>query len=431
MVTLMPFLLGLLVTAGLLVPLILKLRSAAADAQQTADAAQGELGELQKAHAQLQADQQSLTQFLKDFPQVAQDLFTGLAERQVPPTILQVVQRSLDPAHALVFMARAGSPDGDPQEPGLTLVAAAPEGSPYRLGTEIPMDRGEIGFAVQTQLVTTRQDLASETAQARLKQGPDDLPGLRPDFIAPLVFDQETLGVIAIARPRKNAGDTKAALRLIAQAGAQALHAAASYSRLRISADMDGLTQTFNKRYMEQVLEEMVYRTACLAYDRRSRGEQGPSPVLSIVLFDIDHFKHYNDNHGHLAGDKLLVEFARCVQGSVRSGDVLGRFGGEEFLVILPGAPLAHALATAEKVRTTIATHPFMHAERQPMGILSVSGGIAEYPQHGMDAAGLLQAADAALYEAKRSGRNRMATATRPQMQPLHTAEEQSQRSAG
>src|SRR5688572_29579490 len=99
MATLMPFLLGLLVTAGLLVPLILRLRAAAADAQHAADSAQAELDRLQKAYAQLQSDQQSLTQFLKDFPQAAQDLFTGLAERQVPTTILQVVQRSLEHAH--------------------------------------------------------------------------------------------------------------------------------------------------------------------------------------------------------------------------------------------------------------------------------------------------------------------------------------------
>jgi diguanylate cyclase (GGDEF)-like protein len=410
--TLIPFLLGLLVTAGLLLPLILRLRGALAEAQQATDAARVQLAELQSAHAQLRADQDSLTNFLKDFPHVAQDLFSGLAERQVPATILQVVQRSLDPAQTLVLMPRGGSSEAETTEARLVLVAAAPEGSPWRLGAELPMDRGEIGFAVQTQLVTTRQDLASDTARARLKPDADALPGFRPDFIAPLVFDQETLGVIAIVRPRKAAGDTKAALRLIAQTGAQALHAAASYARLRISADMDGLTQTFNKRYMEQTLDEMIYRTACLMYDRRSRGEQGAPPVLSIVLFDIDHFKHYNDTQGHLAGDKLLLELARCVQKNIRAGDVLGRFGGEEFLLILPGATLAHAEAAAEKVRAAIAAHPFAAAERQPLGVLSVSGGIAEYPHHGMDATGLLQAADAALYSAKRAGRNRMAVAS-------------------
>ena len=417
--TLIPFLLGLLVTAGLLVPLILRLRAAAAEAQEGTDALDEELARLRESQARLEAEQQSLTQFLKEFPHLARDLFSGLAERQVTATILQLVQRSLDPAHVVVLVSHGRPSEGERPEPApLVVTAVAPEGSVYKLGTEIPSDSGEIGFAVETQLVTTRQDLASETARARLKPGPDRLPGLRADFIAPLVFDQETLGVIAIARPRKTAGDTKAALRLIAQTSAQALHAAASYSRMRISAQMDSLTQTFNKRHMEQTLDDMVYRTACATYDRRSRGEQGPPPGLSVVLFDIDHFKHYNDTNGHLAGDKLLLELARCVQQGLRDGDILGRFGGEEFLLILPGAPVTQALAVAEDVRTVIAGHPFPNRERQPLGLMSVSGGVAEYPVHGMDAASLLQAADAALYAAKRSGRNRMCVAATPQPEP-------------
>src|SRR2546429_127311 len=133
------------------------------------------------------------------------------------------------------------------------------------------------------QLLMSRQDLSSETAQGRIKPGPDALPGLRPDFIAPLIFDQETLGLIVVARPRKTAGDAKAALRLIAQAGAQALHAAASYSRMRTSAEMDGLTQIFNKGHMEQALTDLIYRTACLSYDRRSLGDQEPSAGLAIL----------------------------------------------------------------------------------------------------------------------------------------------------
>jgi diguanylate cyclase (GGDEF)-like protein len=431
--TLIPFLLGLLVTAGLLVPLILRLRAAAAEAHQATDALSSQLAQLQKSHVQLQADQQSLTQFLKEFPRLAQDLFSGLAERQVTTTILQLVQRSMDPAQALVFVKRGPSGADAPEGPGhVVLAAAAPETSEYVLGTEIPLDRGEIGFAVETQLVTTRQDLSSETAQVRLKSGPDALPGFRADFIAPLVFDGDTLGVIAIARPRKSAGDTKAALRLIAQTSAQALHATASYSRMRISADMDGLTQTFNKRYMEQTLEDMIYRAACATYDRRSRGDQGVATGLSIVLFDIDHFKHYNDTNGHLAGDKLLFELARCVQQNTRKDDILGRFGGEEFLLILPGATLTQAAAAAENLRTAIASHPFPHSEKQPLGAMSVSGGVAQYPNHGMDAATLLQAADAALYEAKRTGRNRMlAAALPPGVRAPGTAEDPSARTAG
>jgi diguanylate cyclase (GGDEF)-like protein len=414
MASLIPFLLGLLVTAGLLVPLILRLRAAAGEANERADALGDQVGRLQKSHAKLQEDQQSLTQFLKEFPHLARDLFSELTERQIPATILHVVQRSLEPAHAIVLVKR-GRLEGERKEAArLVIAAVAPEGSAYKLGTEIPLDRGEIGFVAEAQLVMSRQDLSSETARSRIKDDPDVLAGLRPDFIAPLVFDQETLGLIAVARPKKTVGDGKAALRLIAQTGAQTLHTAASYSRIRISAEMDGLTQTFNKRHMEQALTELIYRTACTSYDRRSHGDQGAAPGLSIFLFDIDHFKHYNDTNGHLAGDKLLHELAGTVQESVRKDDILGRFGGEEFLLILPNTSLAQALAAANKILTVIGAHPFPFADRQPMGMLSVSGGVAEYPQHGTDTPSLLQAADTALYEAKRSGRNRVAAASRP-----------------
>ena len=422
METLIPFLLGLLVTAGLLVPLILRLRAAAGEGNERAESLEERLQQLQRSHSKLQEDQQSLTQFLKEFPHLARDLFSGLAERQIPGAILHVVQRSLEPAQAIVLIKRGWAEGELPQTAGLIVAAVAPEGSAFQVGTEVPIDSGEIGFAVETQLVTTRQDLSSETAQSRIKRGPDPLPGLRPDFIAPLVFDQETLGLIAVARPGKNAGDGKAALRLIAQTGAQALHAAASYSRMRISTEMDGLTQTFNKRYIEQTLTEMIYRTACSFYDRG--GDQGPPPTLSILLFDIDHFKHYNDTNGHLAGDKLLVELARTVQETIRADDILGRFGGEEFLLILPNTRLAQALVTADKVRTVIAQRPFAYAATQPMGALTVSGGVAEYPHDGMDTASLLRAADAALYEAKRLGRNRVVAASRAQTgTPPGTAE--------
>ncbi len=426
MATLVPFLLGLLVTAGLLVPLILRLRVAAREAGDRADALADQVGRLKKGHVQLQEDQQSLTQFLKEFPHLARDLFSGLMERQIPGTILQVVQRSLEPAHAIVLVKRGRSQGEQEQAACLVVAAVAPEDSPFKLGTEIPSDRGEIGFAAEAQLVLNREDLASETARSRIKPGPDALSGLRPDFIAPLVFDQETLGLIVVARPKKTAGDSKAALRLIAQTGAQAIYAAASYSRIRISAEMDGLTRTFNKRHIEQALARLIYHTACATYDSRNRGDQGPAPGLSILLFDIDHFKHYNDTNGHLAGDKLLHELAQTVQESIRKEDILGRFGGEEFLLILPNTTLAEALPVANKIRTMIARRPFPFADRQPMGALTISGGVAEYPHHGTDAASLQQAADSALYEAKRSGRNRVVAASRPQTEMLPGAAEDS-----
>jgi diguanylate cyclase (GGDEF)-like protein len=133
---------------------------------------------------------------------------------------------------------------------------------------------------------------------------------------------------------------------------------------------------------------------------------------LSVFLFDVDNFKNYNDLNGHVAGDHLLQMLARLVGENTRKTDVFGRFGGEEFLLVLPNTPLPHALTVAEKVRAAIASHALPFAERQPLGCISVSGGVAQYPIDALDSARLLHAADGALYEAKRQGRNRVLRAT-------------------
>jgi diguanylate cyclase (GGDEF)-like protein len=398
-----PFFLGLAVTAGVLVPLLLRLRASVGEARAQAAAAVDQITSLQRDRSQLEEDLRFLTQFLKDYPRLARELYSGLSERQIPGVLLGIVQRSLDPQQVAVLFRRTEE-KGRP--PRLVVAAAYPDGAAVKVGTETPLETGEIGFATESQRVVTRQDLEAETAASRMRPGPP-LPGMpRPDLIAPLVFDQETLGVILVQRPRRS-GDPIAALRLVAQTGAQVLHTAMQVSRMKTTAEMDGLTRVFNKKRMEQMLNDLVYRAACDAYDQRGASEARPT-ALSVFLFDIDNFKNYNDANGHLAGDKLLQQLTALVHDAVRKEDIFGRFGGEEFLLVLPHTRAKQAMVAAEKIRALLADHPFPFAASQPLGMISVSGGVSEYPVHGLDAAGLLAAADRALYEAKRSGRNRV-----------------------
>ena len=239
----------------------------------------------------------------------------------------------------------------------------------------------------------SRQDLEADPEGRN-----EAIQGFEPDFVAPMVFDDETLGVIAVASPGSQSENVRAVLRLIAQAGAQALHHAAAFIQMKIHADLDGLTGIFNKRQMTQTLGEMV-------------ASAGGAP-LALFLFDIDHFKNYNDANGHVAGDRLLQALARRVQQSIRKDDVFGRFGGDELLLILPDTPLSQALVVADKIRAAIAEDDFPFAARQPLGVVSVSGGVAHYPADASDAVNLLRAADGALYEAKRLGRNRVLAAS-------------------
>jgi diguanylate cyclase (GGDEF)-like protein len=129
---------------------------------------------------------------------------------------------------------------------------------------------------------------------------------------------------------------------------------------------------------------------------------------LAVFIFDIDHFKKYNDTHGHLPGDEILKSVAQVVRDNLRPGDVACRYGGEEFIVAMPGAKAPDGYAAAERIRAAIESTNFPRAETQPGGRLTISGGVAQFPQDGTSGTDLILHADQALYQAKAAGRNRV-----------------------
>lgn len=166
------------------------------------------------------------------------------------------------------------------------------------------------------------------------------------------------------------------------------------HEKLSELAVRDPLTGLFNRRYMEETLERELARAA---------RDQSP---LSLVIMDIDHFKQLNDNHGHQTGDQVLKVLAHLLRTHMRRGDVTCRYGGEEFVAILPGAALSAAAARADSWRRAFEALSLDYEGRPIRSTLSV--GIAEFPRHGSTGEELLFQADSALYLAKRSGRNRV-----------------------
>jgi two-component system cell cycle response regulator len=158
----------------------------------------------------------------------------------------------------------------------------------------------------------------------------------------------------------------------------------------------DGLTGLFNRRAFDDRLMDEVQRA-----DRYQR-------PLTLLMIDIDHFKHYNDQHGHPQGDALLRELSMLFLGCVRSTDFVARYGGEEFAVILPETNPANAQAVAVTILDRVCAHPFLYRELQPLGSLTVSIGVAGTDDGVPDAERLLRTADRALYQAKGEGRNRV-----------------------
>jgi diguanylate cyclase (GGDEF)-like protein len=128
---------------------------------------------------------------------------------------------------------------------------------------------------------------------------------------------------------------------------------------------------------------------------------------VALIIFDIDHFKSYNDNHGHQEGNKVLVKVAEMLRRTGRRGDVVARYGGEEFVALLYGATAADAWRFAETFRTGVGSLAFPSEASQPLGRISVSGGVATFPTDAQDDLSFIKAADARLYQAKEAGRNR------------------------
>jgi len=338
------------------------------------------------------------SRFVSELAHVSRELHSGVGERRLPAVLLNIVSRTLEPQWALVLVRRRRSVI-EPGRENFMIVAAASDNAPFPAGAPVPFGHGELGFVAEVQLTMSHLDFEAQPPAVRHKLAGQMPPGLRCEVVAPMVFGEETVGVLAIGRTKHHATEVKTALRLVAQIGALAMHDVTAYTDMKVTADVDGLTLVFNKRHMTRVLGEAIVTA------------QEQISCVSVFLFDIDNFKHYNDTNGHVAGDHLLQMLARLVQENTRRDNVFGRFGGEEFLLVLPGVRGEQALSAAENVRARICAHPFPFAEKQPLGCISVSGGVAEYPTDELDSNRLLQAADRALYEAKKSGRNRVLAA--------------------
>jgi len=180
----------------------------------------------------------------------------------------------------------------------------------------------------------------------------------------------------------------------------------AETERLSLTDAMTGLR---NFRSLNKALDEEI-----------NRAKRYSTP-FSLILLDIDHFKEYNDNNGHQKGDEALFIIARVIEYSIRDIDTAYRYGGEEMCVLLPGTELTGAIEVAERIRKNVEEATFDGEANQPLGKLTVSLGVANYPKHSTTKKELLKKSDEALYAAKEKGRNCVIIAG-DQTEPLHKA---------
>ena len=272
------------------------------------------------------------------------------------------------------------------------------QGEEAKVGTEVDPNQGLFAQAFRT----GRQVLVDDLSLHSERIGPVEksLPQTGSFLCIPMVHKNSLLGMLTFTR-EKPAAFPKAEIRfltLVARQASMALLNAQLYQEKLELSVTDDLTKLANRRQMQTRLE--------MEWNRARRFKT----TMSVLMIDIDLFKRYNDINGHLLGDEVLSRFARVLEGNTRKVDTVARFGGEEFVVILPGQDKKTAASVGEKLRRAVAETEFSSTSSQPKGHLTITVGVATFPEDSQDPTELIDRADLALYVAKRAGRDQVSS---------------------
>lgn len=218
-------------------------------------------------------------------------------------------------------------------------------------------------------------------------------PPLETAFAVPAIDGDLTLGFAVLLFADRVTESSATSAAYLARHLGLALRNLGRFAEVEDLAYLDDLTHLFNIRYLDLVLEREI--------------QENPSSAkpFSLLFLDLDYFKSVNDTHGHLVGSKLLVEVARLIKGCVRDQDVVCRYGGDEYVILLRGTDSGGALKVGERIRRTIETHHFLAREGYGLSITTCIG-VASFPEHAIDKASLLDFADRAMYRGKKGTRN-------------------------
>ena len=268
-------------------------------------------------------------------------------------------------------------------------------GMPERaMDIRVRLGEGVYGRAALTGQAEIVKDVANQSRFTLIEGLDDDVSSI---ICSPFKGKDRVLGLLNAYRLEGGVFN-EADLELLAAVSSQvgmALENARLFQEAKTLAITDGMTSLYNHRYFQERFRE--------EFERANRYKR----PLSLVMMDIDFFKHYNDTHGHPQGDELLKGFSAILKKLARESDIACRYGGEEFVVILPETLGESALVMAERVRKAIEANDFPGGETQPGGRVTVSMGVSSYTE-GMSVDELLKTADNALYRAKEEGRNRV-----------------------
>jgi diguanylate cyclase len=264
----------------------------------------------------------------------------------------------------------------------------------------IRVGEGKIGWVAEAKVEMAADDWLNMTrTEGRTIE--DNHASLRLDLLGPLVHHEDgkerLLGVLSVGAPALRPRDEKLMLQMVTNLASIAYTNSRNMRQMSDLANHDGLTGLLNKRYF------MTQRLGLLI-----NAAERDAGNLAVFIFDIDHFKKFNDTWGHQTGDQVLRLVANCIQENVKGRDTAARFGGEEFAVVLPQTELADAVRLAGQLRSRVESKRLVKKSNGDiLGTITISIGVAQYDMK-ESIESLVQRADACLYAAKRNGRNRV-----------------------
>jgi diguanylate cyclase (GGDEF)-like protein len=321
--------------------------------------------------------------FILKIPAIIQRLHSTLNLQEIAQSIVELVTDVVTTDTVEIFLFDAS----DNRLKRLSVYKGIQEEEiSYALG------EGIVGIAAEHQFVMMREDY--NKIYPRIQE--NEHKKSRLSIAVPIIFKERLLGVIGTGDIDNPIGNESDLLRMISDISSAALMNRMLLNEAQHKANTDPLTGLNNRNYLHQMAQ---------IYSEKAIRER---TVISVVLFDIDNFKNYNDTNGHNAGDALLIELGGLMQVDTRKEAIIARFGGEEFIIMLPGISKKDAFTYAERLRKKIAEHTFPFREKQPLGFVSISGGIASFPDDGNSIDEVIHNADKSLYRAKSEGKNRV-----------------------
>jgi len=320
---------------------------------------------------------------LSDLHQITLDLLKQESLKQLLERVVELSTEFLDANYGEIMFVENNN----------LIVKSATENAKHLIGEVINQQEAMLSW----QAVETRQPVVLKDYSIwKYRRAVYDEISLYAVADFPILNGDECLGVLALGRDKPNYEFSEEQIQfggLFASLTALIIINSQLGEILRQRSIHDSLTGLFNRRYMEETLKQEI-----------SRAIRQKHP-LGVIMLDIDHFKNFNDSFGHQAGDSLLGQLGQFLQTNIRLEDTACRYGGEEFLLIMPNVSLETMQKRAELLREGASK---LHWEEETT---TVSFGIAIYPQHGKDIESLIRSADRALYQAKQNGRNRVEVA--------------------